>query len=72
MLIINFCILFVDFIHKIEEIKIKENGSEISPLNLLVKTYKDAEDVKQFITAVVYEYEVKLMMLYVDYNVESF
>lgn len=51
---------FVDFIRKIEEIKIKENGSEISPLNLLVKTYKDAEDVKQFITAVVYEYEVKV------------
>ncbi len=50
---------FVDFIHKLEEIRIKEK-TEITPLNLLIKMYKESEDVKQFITAIVYEYEIKV------------
>jgi len=50
---------FVDFIHKLEEIRIKEK-TEITPLHLLIKMYKESEDVKQFITAIVYEYEIKV------------
>lgn len=55
----QFLHVFVDFIHKLEEININDK-TDISPLNLLVRTYKEVEDVKQFITAVVYEYEVKV------------
>ncbi len=50
---------FVEFIKKIENIHLRKQN-DITPLKLLIKTYKEAEDVKRFITAVVYEYESKV------------
>ncbi len=55
----QFLQVFVDFIKKLEKVQVNDKV-EISPLNLLVNTYKEAEDVKKFITAVVYEYEMKV------------
>ena len=51
---------FIDFINNLENIKIKQERKELTPLELLVKIYRETEDIKQFITAVVYEYEAKV------------
>lgn len=51
--------LFIEFIKKIEEIKIKENNDK-TPLEILMKLYKESIDEKHFITAVIYEYETKV------------
>ncbi len=51
---------FIDFINDLENIKIKQERKELTPLELLVKIYRETEDIKQFITAVVYEYEAKV------------
>ena len=51
---------FIDFINDLENIKIKQERKELKPLELLVKIYRETEDIKQFITAVVYEYETKV------------
>lgn len=56
----NVCLYkFIDFVKKIEEITVKEEKG-ITPLNYLVSIYKETIDVKQFITALIYEYESKV------------
>lgn len=50
---------FIEFIQKLEKIKIKED-KEKTPLGILGKLYKEATDEKHFITAVIYEYEAKV------------
>ncbi len=51
--------LFINFIKKLETITVKDQ-KEITVLNLLVKIFRETEDVKRFITAVVYEYQSKV------------
>lgn len=50
---------FIDFIKKLEEIKIKEDKDR-TPLEILIQLYKESTDEKHFITAVIYEYEAKV------------
>ena len=50
---------FIDFIKKLEEVKIKEDNDR-TPLEILIKLYKESTDEKHFITAVIYEYEAKV------------
>ena len=50
---------FIDFVKKMEDIKIKEEN-DITPLKYLVKLNREASDVKRFITALIYDYESKV------------
>ncbi len=51
---------FVEFIKNLETIKIKNENQELTLLELLVKIFRETDDIKHFITAVVYEYESKV------------
>ncbi len=51
---------FVEFVENLETIKIKEENQELTLLELLVKIFRTTDDIKHFITAVVYEYEAKV------------
>ena len=50
---------FIDFIKKLEEVKIKEDNDR-TPLEVLIQLYKESTDEKHFITADIYEYEAKV------------
>ena len=50
---------FIDFIKELEEIHYRDN-KEITPLEELVELYREAEDDKRFITALVYEFEPQI------------
>ena len=50
---------FIDFVKNMEKINLKEEN-EITPFNYLINIYRDTVDVKQFITALIYEYEPKV------------
>ncbi len=47
---------FIDFINEIEQITIKQDR-ERTPIELLLKLYKETANEKRYITAVIYEYE---------------
>lgn len=47
---------FINFINDLEQIKIKQDR-ERTPIELLIKLYKEANDEKRYISAVIYEYE---------------
>ena len=50
---------FIDFVNKLQSYKIKD-VTEISPLELLVKMYNEISEIKNFITAINYEFEPKV------------
>lgn len=50
---------FIDFVREIESIIVSEEG-EITPLQELIKLFRETPDEKHFITAVTYEYEPKI------------
>ena len=50
---------FIEFINSIQEMQYKDKV-EISPLKALVNLYREAEDDKRFITALVYEFEPQI------------
>ena len=47
---------FIDFINDLEKMKIKQD-KERTPIELLIKLYKEIKNEKNYITAVIYEYE---------------
>ena len=50
---------FIEFINSIQEMQYKDKV-EISPLKALANLYREAEDDKRFITALVYEFEPQI------------
>lgn len=50
---------FIEFINSLQEIQYKDKV-EISPLKALVNLYREAEDDKRFITALVYDFEPQI------------
>lgn len=50
---------FIEFIHELQEIQYKDKV-EMPPLKALVNLYREAEDDKRFITALVYEFEPQI------------
>ena len=46
---------FIDFIKELQQIQYR-NNTEITPIEELVNLYRESEDEKKFITAVVYEF----------------
>ena len=50
---------FIEFINSIQELQYKDKV-EISPLRALVNLYRESEDDKRFITALVYEFEPQI------------
>ena len=50
---------FKQFVKSIEEIRV-ENTRNMKPIKLLVKTYNEAKDAKEFMTKVCYEYSPKI------------
>ena len=50
---------FIEFINSLQEIQYKDKV-EISPLKALVNLYREAEDDKRFITALVYDFESQI------------
>ena len=51
---------FIDFIKELEKMQYDIAKAEVTPLEALVDLYRNSEDEKRFITAVVYEFEPQI------------
>lgn len=51
---------FIDFIKELEKMQYDIAKAEVTPLEALVELYRNSEDEKKFITAVVYEFEPQI------------